>query len=128
MAGVSSLVCSEDPFIGPRREGSGVQTWARVRVSAGVPVATVVLGGHGHVWRSCGDVGSVVAQQGDEGSSGTAGAKEVTGGDFSSSFSVVAWHELGQGMAGDVEVTQGTDSASVGVQVRPCLHCLQQCL
>jgi hypothetical protein len=85
----------------------------------------VALGGHGHVWRSCGDVGSVVAQQGDERSSETAGAKEVTGGDFSSSFSIGAWHELGQGMAGDVEVTQGTDSASVGVQERPCLHCWQ---
>jgi hypothetical protein len=45
-------------------------------------VATVVLEGHGLVWRSCGDVGSVVAQQGDEGSSGMAGAHEVTGGDF----------------------------------------------
>jgi hypothetical protein len=41
-------------------------------------VATVVLEGHGHVRRCCGDVGSVVAQQGDEGSSGTAGAHEVT--------------------------------------------------
>jgi hypothetical protein len=41
-------------------------------------VATVVLEGHGHVQRCCGDVGSVVAQQGDEGSSGTAGAHEVT--------------------------------------------------
>jgi hypothetical protein len=45
-------------------------------------VATVVLEGHGRVRRCCGDVGSVVAQQGDEGSSGTARAKEVTGGDF----------------------------------------------
>jgi hypothetical protein len=52
--------------------------WARVRVSERVPVATVVLEGHGHVRRCCGDVGSVVAQQGDEGSSGTAGAHEVT--------------------------------------------------
>jgi hypothetical protein len=96
-----------------------------VRVSERVPVATVVLEGHGHVRRCCGDVGSVVAQQGDEGSSGTVGAKEVTGGDFSSSFSIVAWHELGQVMAGDIEATQGTDSASVGVQERPCLHCWQ---
>jgi hypothetical protein len=29
MAGVSSLVCLEASFIGQRREGSGVQTWAR---------------------------------------------------------------------------------------------------
>jgi hypothetical protein len=58
-------------------------------------MATVVLEGHGRVRRSCGDIGSLVVQQGDEGSSGTAGAQEVTGGDFSSSFSVVAWHELG---------------------------------
>jgi hypothetical protein len=79
---VSSKTCSEAPFIGQRRGGAGCPAWARVRVSAGVPVATMVLGGHGHVWRSCGDVGSVVAQQGDEGSSGTAGAHEVTGGDF----------------------------------------------
>jgi hypothetical protein len=45
-------------------------------------MATVVLEGHGRVRRCCGDVGSRVVQQGDEGSSGTAGAKEVTGGDF----------------------------------------------
>jgi hypothetical protein len=104
---VSSLECSEAPFIGQRSRGAGWPAWARVRVSAGVPIATVVLGGHGHVWRCCGDVGSIVAQKGDEGSSGTAGAKEVTGGDFSSSFFVVAWHELGQGMAGDIEATRG---------------------
>jgi hypothetical protein len=76
------MACSEAPFIGQRREGSGCPAWSQVRVSAGVPVATVVLEGNGLVWRSCGDVGSLVAQQGDEGSSGTAGAKEVTGGDF----------------------------------------------
>jgi hypothetical protein len=42
-------------------------------------VATVVLEGHGLVRRSCGDVGSLVAQQGDEGSIGTAGAQEPGG-------------------------------------------------
>jgi hypothetical protein len=52
--------------------------WARVRVSERVPVATVVLEGHGHVRWCCGDVGSSVAQQGDEGSSRTVGAHEVT--------------------------------------------------
>jgi hypothetical protein len=98
---------SEAPFIGQRSRARTRPAWARVRVSDRVPVATVVLEGHGLVWQCCGDEGSVVAQQGDERSSGTAGAKEVTGGDFSSSLSVVAWHELGQGMAGDVEATQG---------------------
>jgi hypothetical protein len=78
VSGSVPRVCSRACFIGRRKEGSGVQTWARVRVSERVLVATVVLEGHGLVRRSCGDVGSVVAQQGDEGSSGTAGAHEVT--------------------------------------------------
>jgi hypothetical protein len=33
-------VCSEAPFLGHRREGSGVQTWARIRVSRPGLVAT----------------------------------------------------------------------------------------
>jgi hypothetical protein len=73
---------------------------ARVRVSERVPVATVVLEGHGRVWRCCGDVGSVVAQQGDEGSSGTAGTHEVT----MVTFFVLLRRgsaQRGQGMAGD---------------------------
>jgi hypothetical protein len=63
------MVRLRPPFIGQRREGSGVQTWARVWVSAGVPVATVVLEGHGLVRRGWRDVGDVMARQGDEGKS-----------------------------------------------------------
>jgi hypothetical protein len=72
---VSTVECSEAPFIGQRSRGAGWPAWARVRVSERVPVATVVLEGHGLDRRSCGDVGSVVAQQGDERSSGTAGRR-----------------------------------------------------
>jgi hypothetical protein len=112
-------------FYSPEKGGAGWPAWARVRVSASVPVATLFLEEHGHVWRSCGDVGSLVAQQGDEGSSGTAGAHEVTGGDFLRLHSVGTRRGKARAWAEDVEATHGTDSASVGMQERPCLHCLQ---
>jgi hypothetical protein len=113
---VSSLECSEAPFIGQRRGGAGCPAWARVRVSAGVPMATVVLEGHGLVRWSCGDVGSLVAQQGDEGSSGMAGAQEVTGGDFLRRHSIGTRRRKARAWAEDVEAMQGMDSASVGMQ------------
>jgi hypothetical protein len=75
-------VCSRARFIGRRKEGSGVQTWARVRVSERVPVATVVLEDHGRVRRCCGDVGDSVMQQGDEGSSGEQWEREGGSGRF----------------------------------------------
>jgi hypothetical protein len=68
-------------------------------------VATVVLEGHGRVRWCCGDVGSLVAQQGDEGSSGTAGAKEVIGVDFLRRHSVGTRHRKARAWAKDVEVT-----------------------
>jgi hypothetical protein len=99
-------VCSRARFIGRRKEGSGVQTWARVRVSERVPVATVVLEGHGRVRRCGGDVGDSVAQQGDEGGSGEQWEREGGPDGFLPVFHV-SRSRFGQGR-------QGTDRGEAG--------------
>jgi hypothetical protein len=94
------------PFIGGRGRGAGRPAWSGHGGHRRVPVATVAKARCGLVLRHCGDVGSSVAQQGDEGSRGEqwpeVGVRVV-----SLLFFQVSWPGFGQGR-------QGTDRGEAG--------------
>jgi hypothetical protein len=91
-----------------------------IRVSHPGLVATVAKARRGLALRHCGDVGSSVAQQGDEGSSG----QRWGSGLFLSFSSRSHGRGLGRGDRGSTEESPGHCGKDMGMS-EVSLHCLQ---